>query len=231
MSARTRTNNASPPARSIVSGEVTSSRARFGRARLTATLADLARLTFGCAFGLALCTRAWRRTGAAGACAGGGGVITGAGGGGDTTTDCGEGDGGGGGGGVTRAAGGGGGEGGGVAPGTGSGLGVCVFGGAGSGAGAAASTGPARTAPAQQARTKTDACRNNDRAELVIRALPQLGTTVGPRRFGSACQWRGGRDRSRVAQTQHARNTMYASPSPSPIPSMSRRSSAEGSEI
>lgn len=175
MSASTSTNSASPPTRSIVSGEVTSSRVRPGRARLTACLAVLARLAFGLAVSR-FCTRVSCRTGAAGAGAGGG---VNAGGGGDTSSGCGEGAGGGGGGaggGVTRAAGGGGG-GGGVAPGTGSGLGDCVFGGAGSGAGAAASTGPARTAPAQQTRRKTDACRSNDRAEPLIRALPQLGTT------------------------------------------------------
>jgi hypothetical protein len=172
MSASTSTKRASPPTRSIVSGEVTSSRLRLGRARRTATLALLALLTFGFAV-TRFCTRVSRRTGAAGAGAGGG-VKTGAGGG-DTAAGWGVGAGGGGGGGgdETRAAGGGGGEGGGVALGTGSGLGDWVVGGAGSGSGPAASTGPARTAPAQQERSKTDACRRN-RAEPLIRALPQL---------------------------------------------------------
>lgn len=54
MSASTKTKRASPPMRSIVSGEVTSSRVRLGSARRTACLAVLARLTFGCVFGLAL---------------------------------------------------------------------------------------------------------------------------------------------------------------------------------
>jgi hypothetical protein len=87
MSASTRTNRASPPASSIVSGDVTSSRVRLGRVRRTACLAVRDRLAFGCSFGFARC--AGRRTGAADVGAGCG-VKTGAGGG-VTTTGWGEG--------------------------------------------------------------------------------------------------------------------------------------------
>jgi hypothetical protein len=226
VSARTSTNSASPPARSRVSGEVACSRVMFGSARFAACLPATPPLVFGLVFGFwasrRFCgSRLTRAAGAGDGC--GAGVSTG--GGGVTTTGWGEvaaGGGGGGGGGetrvVARSAGWG------LAPGTGSGSGVRVFGGAGSGSGAAAYAGSARHVPAQHTRRNMDACRNNDRAEPVMNALPQLGTTAGPSRFGSACQWRGGRDRSRVAQIQHARKTTYATPSPSAIRHMSCRS-------
>jgi hypothetical protein len=54
MSARTSTKSARPPARSIVSGEVASSREMLGRALLTATLAVRARLSLGFGFALGL---------------------------------------------------------------------------------------------------------------------------------------------------------------------------------
>jgi hypothetical protein len=223
MSASTSTNKASPPTRSIVSGEDTSSRVTLGRARRTATLAVFALLTLGFAF-TRLCTRVSRRTAAAGAGAGGG-VNTG--GGGDTTTGCGaRAGGGGGGGGETRAAGGGGGAGGGVAPGTGSGLGDCVVGGAGSGSGPAAGAGAARTVAAPHTTRTTDACRSNDRAESLIPALPSLvlptvlvhsAQRVNGAAGGSGAAWPGADGRRRPS-TQAAL--------PSPVQTTCRRSSS-----
>ena len=184
MSPRTRTNNARPPASSMVSGEADSAttvRAR-GRTRLDVWV-EPARVGFG--FSLAtggFCIRAGgRRTGVdgvgvdcgctktrvwAGACAAGGD--------GDGDGDAGGAGGGGGVGCVVRA----GvvlvcwGASGRVEPGTGSGLGDLVLGGAGSGAGPWANAGAESPRAAQPSSSTIDACRSDDRSERVTKSPP-----------------------------------------------------------
>ena len=173
MSHRTRTKSASPPIRSIESGELASCRPRLGRALLVACFVVRSRAGFFLAvwrFRACVCAR---RVGAAGAEAGG---CTSSGAGGETSRgDWGEAGaaGGGAGGGETRvvvgrlACG--------LAPGTGSGFGVCERAGAGSGAGASwARAVAANAAPKPDRRRRTDACRSNDRPKRVMKQSPRL---------------------------------------------------------
>lgn len=172
MSARTRKKSANPPTRSIVSGEVASSRERPGSTEAADCVTGRLPLSFCFGFGLSRFSTRLSRAAVAGGgwdatrvTTGGGGGVTAAGGGVD------GGAGGGAGGGVTRVA---------VfgvawrcALGGGSGLGSEVVVGAGSGARSCANAGSAATAHAQHTVMSTDACRSNDRPELVMSLPPE----------------------------------------------------------
>ena len=75
MSPSTRTNNANPPTRSIVSGESAATVVRTrGKTRFCFDFAAITRFFFGVFLAGGFCTGVWaRRTGAAGGGAGGGG--------------------------------------------------------------------------------------------------------------------------------------------------------------